>query len=116
MLKKKKNEKSLEEKVESLTKQIAEMKSSYDELQFTYNKSRCHEQELIEQSKVAQKEKKEMEEKIRTMVRVSKKRLIVVGEADGITQLPTAQFGSKQSASISSFFATSGSSFFFVVF
>lgn len=71
MLKKKKNEKTLEEKVESLTKQIAEMKSSYDELQFTYNKSRCHEQELIEQSKVAQKEKKEMEEKIRAMVCVS---------------------------------------------
>ena len=66
--KKKKNEKSLEEKVASLTKQIAEMKSSYDELQFTYNKSRCHEQELIEQSKTAQKEKKEMEEKLRAMV------------------------------------------------
>lgn len=68
MLKKKKNEKSLEEKVESLTKQIADLKSSYDELQINYNKSRCHEQELIEQSKIAKKEKKEMEEKIQTLV------------------------------------------------
>ena len=68
MLKKKRNEKMLEEEIESLKKQLNEVKTNFDELQISYNKSRCHEQELVEQSKVNQAEKKELEKKLQSMV------------------------------------------------
>ena len=68
MLKKKRNEKMLEEEIESLKKQLNEVKTNFDELQISYNKSRCHEQELVEQSKVNQAEKKELEKKLESMV------------------------------------------------
>ena len=68
MLKKKRNEKMLEEEIESLKKQLNEVKTNFDELQISYNKSRCHEQELVEQSKVNQTEKKELEKKLESMV------------------------------------------------
>ena len=68
MLKKKRNEKMLEEEIESLKKQLNEVKTNFDELQISYNKSRCHEQEVVEQSKVNQAEKKELEKKLESMV------------------------------------------------
>lgn len=58
----------LEEEIESLKKQLNEVKTNFDELQISYNKSRCHEQELVEQSKVNQAEKKELEKKLESMV------------------------------------------------
>ena len=58
----------LEEEIESLKKQLNEVKTNFDELQISYNKSRCHEQELVEQSKVNQAEKKELEKKLQSMV------------------------------------------------
>ena len=68
MLKKKRKEKMLEEEIDSLKKQLNEVKTNFDELQISYNKSRCHEQELVEQSKVNQAEKKELEKKLESMV------------------------------------------------
>lgn len=68
MLKKKRTDKSLTEELSRRNQELDTLKKEHMELEFSYNRTRCREQELQEQLKEERIEKAEIEKKLALIV------------------------------------------------
>ena len=68
MLKKKKTEQSLQDELARAQQQLSALKQSYQDLQFSYNRSSCKEQELNSQVEELRIQKGEAESKAKVLV------------------------------------------------